>query len=74
MLPKSTIHENFCPIVTGTLENLQYLVEAGISVTSNSKLQEEGQKLLQNLEIPEVHVIKDSSRYGQNTQNDFCYL
>ena len=41
----------------GTLENLQYLVEAGISVTSNKTLQAEGWRLSQKFEIPEVRIV-----------------
>ena len=41
----------------GTLENLKYLVEAGISVTSNKTLQAEGWRLSQKFEIPEVRIV-----------------
>ena len=50
-------YKEFCPIVKGTLENLQYLVEAGISVTSNKTLQAEGWRLSQKFEIPEVRIM-----------------
>ena len=49
--------KEFCLIVKGTLENLQYLVEAGISVTSNKTLQAEGWRLSQKFEIPEVRIV-----------------
>jgi hypothetical protein len=44
-------------LLKGTLENLQYLVEAGISVTSNKTLQAEGWRLSQKFEIPEVRIL-----------------
>ena len=36
---------------------MQYLVEAGISVTSNKTLQAEGWRLSQKFEIPEVRIV-----------------
>ena len=40
----------------GTLDNLQYLVEAGISVSKNTQLGEEAVKLCEQFDLPEVSL------------------
>ena len=48
--------------LSGTCENLQFLVEAGISISKNTELGEQARKLCQKFELPEVRM-KLSTRY-----------
>ena len=42
--------------LTGTMDNLQFLVEAGISITQNKALQAENCFISPNFDLPEVYI------------------
>ena len=48
--------------LTGTLEVLRYLIEAGVSITSNKALQAEGWRLSQKFPIGEVCSQKSEAQ------------